>query len=355
MAVGTLTPAGWGAIRSAVELPVLSIGEVRVAPGLVLAPMSGVTDSPFRRLVRACSGDAVGLLVSEFISVEMLTRHTMTSRIRMAFHPSERPVAIQIFGAEPAKMAEAARIIEASGADIVDVNCGCPAPKVVKKGGGAGLLRDVPRLAGILGAVAGAVSIPVTLKIRNGWCAESINALEVLRAAQDHGARAIGVHGRTREQLYRGEADWDIVGAMAAEARIPVLGSGDVASPDAARRRLVETGCDGLMIGRAAITDPWIFRRVADGLAGWPTVEPTWGMRLEALEAYLGMLREMYPAKVVPGRMKMMLSRLLKGFPGAGEVRVTCLRKDGPDEMLSYLRRECERAGLLGLSPKQAA
>ncbi|MGM0578723.1 MAG: tRNA dihydrouridine synthase DusB [Myxococcota bacterium] len=329
------------------DLPALDIAGVRIEPALALAPMSGVTDSPFRRLVRACSGDAVGLLVSEFISVEMLTRRTMQSRVRMAFHPSERPVAIQIFGSEPGKMAEAARMIEDAGADVVDINCGCPAPKVVKKGGGAGLLRDLPLLARILDAVVAAVSIPVTVKIRNGWSADTLNALDTLRVSQDHGARAIGVHGRTREQLYRGEADWDVVRAMVEQARIPVLGSGDVVGPDDARARWEQTGCHGILVGRAAITNPWVFRQIADGLSGRPTIEPTWAMRLEALEGYLCMLRDTYHPKVVPGRMKMMLSRLLKGFPTGPEVRLACLKRDDPDEMLAHLRLECDRAGLL--------
>jgi len=333
------------------SLPDLQIAgpasSLRIAPGLVLAPMSGVTDSPFRRLVKRCSGDAVGLVVSEFISIEMLTRRELRAQIRLGFDPSERPVGIQLYGADPERMAEAARMVEAAGADLVDINCGCPAPKIVRRGGGAGLLRDLPRLARVIEATVAAVSIPVTIKIRNGWCEDSINALETLRVAEESGARAVAVHGRTRLQLYRGEADWGVVRAMKAAARVPILGSGDILDAPGALRRLRETGCDGLLIGRGAITNPWIFRQIVDEVAGRPATAPTWGAVVEALRAYLGWLEAMYPPKVAPGRMKMMLSRLLKGFPGDPGLRVACLRMEAPSAMLDHLERRCRALGVI--------
>jgi tRNA-dihydrouridine synthase B len=328
-----------------------AIDGLEIKPGLVLAPMSGVTDSPFRRLVRMASGDAVGLLVSEFISVELLTHRTMQSLIRMAFHPSERPVSIQIYGADPAKMAEAARIIADHGADIVDINCGCPAPKIVRRGGGAGLLRDLPRLGQIIESVASAVPIPVTIKIRNGWCDDSLNALDTLHVAQESGARAIAVHGRSRMQLYTGHADWDVVRRMVEVARIPVLGSGDVTTAADALRRFETTGCSGVMIGRGAVTNPWIFRQIVDEAAGLAPTEPTWRERIEALEAYVGMLGQTYPARVVPGRLKMMLSRLIKGMPDAPAIRLRCLREPDAAVMLAMLRAHCEAHGVLDSPP----
>jgi tRNA-dihydrouridine synthase B len=333
----------------AVMIPSFQIDDVAVTPGLVLAPMSGVTDSPFRRLVQKASGDEVGLVMSEFIHVGCLTRRTMFSMIKMAFHPSERPVAIQIYGADPVVIAEAARMVQDAGADIVDLNCGCPAPKVVSKGGGAGLLRDLPQLGRVLEAMVQAVSIPVTVKIRNGWCDQSLNAMETLRVAEESGARAISVHGRTRLQLYRGEADWDIVRELKEVARIPVLGSGDVLCAADAKRRFEATGCDGVMVGRGAVTNPWIFRQIADELNGRTPYQPSWLERIDLIEEYRGMLAETYPPKVVPGRLKMMISRLFKASGGYSEVRLRCLRADKPDEIVRNLRSFFEERSLLDL------
>lgn len=331
----------------AAGLPSFTVGDVRVAPGLVLAPMSGVTDSPFRRLVKLASGDAVGLVMSEFISIELLTRKQLQAAVRLSFSESERPVSVQLYGADPERMAEAARMVEDAGADLLDINCGCPAPKIVRRGGGAGLLRDLPRLASLLDHTVRAVSIPVTVKIRNGWCDDSINALETLAVAEAHGAQAIAVHGRTRVQLYRGEADWSVVAEMKARARIPVLGSGDILSAADALGRFAATGCDGVMIGRGAITNPWIFRQIADEVAGRARHEPTWGDTLEVLRRYHELLLALYPPRVAPGRMKMMLSRLLKGFDRAPDTRVTCLRMSDPRAMLDHLEAVCRAHGAL--------
>lgn len=336
-------------------LPAYQVGPVTVAPGLVLAPMSGVTDSPFRRLVKRCSGDAVGLVVSEFIQIEMLTRGNLRSTIRMAFDASERPVGIQLYGADPEMMAEAAKMVEDAGADLVDVNCGCPAPKVCKRGGGAGLLRDLPNLGRILDAVVAAVSIPVTLKIRNGWSDDSKNAPETLRVAEEAGAKAIAVHGRTRMQLYTGDADWGVVADLKRRASIPVLGSGDVLTADDARRRFAETGCDGVLVGRGAITNPWIFRQIADGFAGRPESLPTWRDTIDALATYLGLLRGTYPEKVAPARMRMMLARLLKGFTADPELRVRCLRLPSADAMLTMVEDTARAHGVLDLPAWRSA
>jgi tRNA-dihydrouridine synthase B len=330
-------------------LPSFDIGPVSVDPGLLLAPMSGVTDSPFRRLVKRCSGDAVGLLVSEFISIEGITRRVLRSQTRMAFHADEDPVAIQIFGADADLMAEAAKIVEDSGARIVDINCGCPAPKVVKRGGGAGLLQDLPRLQDIIEKTVEAVSIPVTVKVRNGWCGESLNALETLKIVEGSGAQALAIHGRTRVQLYRGDADWNIVGELASIASIPVIGSGDILSSEDARRRFDETGCAGVMIGRGAITNPWIFRQIVDEMNGQPAHAPTWREKIDAIGAYRAMLLDFYPAKVAPGRLKMMLSRLIKGIPGASDIRRDCMLSNDTIEMLDLLTSHCDRFGILDL------
>ncbi len=327
-------------------LPGYVVGPVRVAPGLVLAPMSGVTDSPFRRLVQACSGDAVGLVVSEFINVDMLTRGQLRAAVRMSFHESERPVSIQLYGSDPATMVEAAKMVEAHGADLVDINAGCPEPKICRRGGGAGLLRDLPRLSAIVEGVARAVKIPTTLKCRNGWDADSLNAPETLRRAEEAGAQSLAIHGRTRMQLYQGQADWGIVRTLKQTARIPILGSGDVSTAADARERFDGTGCDGLLIGRAAVRNPWIFRQIRDAWEGRPAYRPTWGETHDALALYLELLHATYPPNVAPGRMKMMLARLLRGFPGRSELRVEVLRESEPPRMLAMFAEAIAAHGL---------
>jgi tRNA-dihydrouridine synthase B len=331
---------------SRAPLPSYSVGPVRVSPGLVLAPMSGVTDSPFRRLVKACSGDALGLVVSEFINVDMLTRGQLRAAVRMAFDESERPVSIQLYGSDPATMVEAARMVEGHGADLVDINAGCPEPKICRRGGGAGLLRDLPRLSAIVEGVARAVSIPTTLKCRNGWDADSLNAHETLRRAEEAGAAALAIHGRTRVQLYTGRADWDVVRLLKQVARIPILGSGDVSTAEEARTRFTQTTCDGLLIGRAAVRNPWIFRQIRDAWEGRPVFRPTWGETHDALAGYLGLLSEAYPPNVAPGRMKMMLSRLLRGFPGRSSLRLEVLREAEPPRMLGLFSDAIAAHGL---------
>src|SRR5215468_10504315 len=190
----------------------INLGGVRIEPNLVLAPMAGVTDSSFRRLIKELGG--VGLIVTEFISVEGLTRGNIRTHRMMKFLPEERPLSVQIFGYDEERMAVAAELIEEAGADIVDINCGCPAKKVVKGGGGSSLLRDLPQLEKILRRIRRAVSIPLTMKIRTGWDDSSINAVEVARLIEDCGANMVAIHGRTRMQGYSGRANWDVIAAV---------------------------------------------------------------------------------------------------------------------------------------------
>ena len=249
------------------------IRNIEINPPLVLSPMAGVTDYSFRRVAKRCGG--IGLTVSEFISVEGLTRNNPKAKRQMRFWEEERPFAVQIFGGQFERMALAAEMAEEVGADILDINCGCPAPKVVKNGGGSGLLRDLPRLETILKEVKKAITIPLTLKLRAGYTDSTINCIEVAKMAEQCGVEHIQLHGRTKEQGYKGLANWDLVGEMKKAVSIPVSGSGDVITIEDALKKWRETDCDGILIGRGAMQNPWIFRQIEDVLANREPFEPT--------------------------------------------------------------------------------
>ncbi len=315
-----------------------AIGDVRVEQPFALAPMSGVTDTAFRRMVQSASQGAVGLFVTEFISIEGLTSYNLLAQTRMAFDPkTENPLAVQVFGADVYRMVEAAHIVEQSGAQIFDINCGCPAPKVVRRGGGAELMRDPSRLARIIEACTKAVKIPVTVKIRSGWDDASINAVEVARLCERAGAAMIAVHGRSRQQLYGGEPDWGLVTQVAEAVEVPVIGSGDISDGEIALERLRDSSCAGVMIGRGAITNPWIFGQIRQLIQGQAATEPDNAERLRVLHAFHdGMLGYM-PAGAVAGRLKQLLSRLTKGFPHGMLLRARVLREPTPADMFAWI------------------
>jgi tRNA-dihydrouridine synthase B len=223
--------------------------------------MSGVTSSAFRRFIRELNPLSVGYMVSEFISVEGLTRLGRKSLQMMRYQACERPLGIQIFGYDIERMCHAAQMVEASGVEVVDINCGCPAPKVVKRGGGCELMRQPEHLTRMIREVRKAISIPLTIKIRSGWDEKSLNALDIARMAESEGVNAITVHGRTRTALYRGSADWEIVARIVDTVSIPVFGSGDVVDAASARERL-SSGVAGLYIGRAVLSDPFVFSKI---------------------------------------------------------------------------------------------
>src|SRR6266545_2264955 len=277
------------------------IRDIEINPPLILSPMAGVTDVSFRRLIKRRGG--VGLTVSEFISVEGLTRSNPKSKRQMRFYADERPFAVQIFGGQPERMRMAAEMAEEVGADILDVNCGCPAPKVVKHGGGSGLLRDHDRLEKILKEIKRAITIPLTIKIRAGYFDHTINAVETAKLAEACGVEHIALHGRTKEQGYRGSANWDLVKQIKEVVRVPVSGSGDIMTIDQAFARFRETGCDGVLIGRGAMANPWIFRQIEDAICGRGPFEPTLEDKRAVLLEYFDMLREDMPEKAAIGRM----------------------------------------------------
>ncbi len=262
----------------------LNIGGVRIAPATVLAPMAGVTDTVFRRFIRHASlytPDATadltdvdlettnersgcGLLMTEFTSADGLSRMRETKRKRyLTYYEDEHPISAQIFGSNPVTLAESARIIQDAGFDLVDLNLGCPAKRVVKCNGGSGLLRDLPLIAEIFKQIRGAVSIPFTVKFRMGWNDSSIVCVDLAKLAEDSGLNAVALHARTREQGYTGDARWEWIAACKDAVRIPVIGNGDIRTPEDAAAMVAATGCDAVMIGRAAPANPWIFRQIA--------------------------------------------------------------------------------------------
>ncbi len=311
------------------------IRDIEINPPLILSPMAGVTDISFRRLLKRCGG--IGLTVSEFISVEGLTRHNPKSKRQMRFFEEERPYAVQIFGGQPGRMAMAAEMAQEVGADILDINCGCPAPKVVKHGGGSSLLRDYARLETILKEIKKAITIPMTIKIRAGFYDHTINAVETARLAEACGAEHIALHGRTKEQGYKGLANWDLVRQIKEVVKVPVSGSGDVTTIEGAFARWRETNCDGVLIGRGAMQNPWIFRQIEDTLAGREVFQPTLEDKQQVLLEYFDMLREDMPEMAAIGRMKQLAGQFTRGLQGGALFRTTLYHSHSVEEILDRI------------------
>jgi tRNA-dihydrouridine synthase B len=259
------------------------IGGVRIDPPLALAPMAEVTDVYYRSLIKELGG--VGLVVSEFISAEGLSRKNDRSHKMLAFEESERPIAIQIYGGNPERMDDAAAIVEQKGVDIVDINMGCPVKKIVNSGAGSGMLKDFDKAARVVDRICRRVKIPVTVKVRKGW--ESDDVLPLLKRFEEIGVSAIAIHGRTRSEAYTGASDWNYIAQVKRELSIPVWGNGDVKVPADAVRMFETTAVDGVMIGRAALHNPFIFRDIVAYAAGQPVVDEL-DRRIEAMQRYLG-------------------------------------------------------------------
>ncbi len=291
------------------------IRDIRIDPPLVLAPVAGHTDSLFRQVIKGLGG--CGLVVSELVSTEGMTRHQVSSSHLTRFEESERPVSIQIFGADSARMAESAAIVEAMGADILDINLGCPVKKVVKQGGGSNLLRDLPLMSKILTAVRKAIKAPLTVKIRSGWDQENINAVKISKIAEECGVDAISIHPRTKVQGFHGRADWNLIGEVKKTVRIPVIGNGDVATPLLAKKMFEETGCDGVMIGRGALGNPWIFRfKNSMHLVGEPVTLPALEERENMIHYHFLLTQAHYGEKGAVKVIRKHVYWYTKGLPG---------------------------------------
>lgn len=300
-----------------------SIGPVRIAPATVLAPMAGVTDTVFRRMIRQQGG--CGLIMTEFTSshgvVNLRKAKKPTRAFRyLYFKPEEHPISAQLFGSDPHVMAEAAQVCEDHGFDIVDINFGCPVNKVVKCNGGSGLLRDLPLVETILRKVRASISIPLTMKFRAGWNDKELVYTNMARLAEDCGLSAIALHPRTREQGYAGKSDWTRIAETKAAVKIPVIGNGDIIAPEDAIRMFRETGCDAVMIGRTASSNPWIFRQIAEFAATGTYTVPPERARYDMMRTYYSMLSD-HAAPDAVGKMKQFATYFTHGVRNGSQLR----------------------------------
>jgi nifR3 family TIM-barrel protein len=306
----------------------LSIGAVSIAPATVLAPMAGVTDTVFRRFIRKLGG--CGLIMTEFTSSHGVSashgarKPTRTLRY-LAFDPEEHPISAQLFGADPAVMADAARVCQDLGFDILDINFGCPVNKVVKCNGGSALLRDLPLVERLLREVRKAIAIPFTMKYRAGWSDDELVAVRMAKLAEECGLQAVALHPRTREQGFSGAADWRRIAEVKAAVKIPVIGNGDVFTPEDAVRMARETNCDAVMVGRAASANPWIFQQIAQYLETGAYHQPSEHDRYDIMRRYYAMLMERNEKDMV-GRMKQFATYFTHGVRHGGELRASIHR-----------------------------
>jgi len=313
----------------------MKIGNIELRAPLALAPMAGVTDLPFRLI---CTWYGCGLTVSEMVSAKGILYKNVKTTEMLRIDEGERPTAIQLFGSVPHELAVAAKQVEASGADIIDFNMGCPVPKIVNNGEGSALMKN-PRLAyEVLAAMVDAVKIPVTVKIRAGWDENTVNAVEIAQLMEKAGVAAVAVHGRTRKQFYEGKADWNIIKQVKEAVKVPVFGNGDIHTVEDGLRMFKETRCDGLMIGRGADGNPWLFQRLEAALAGKPVPsEPGVDERLSLVKEHLHRLIAFKGEVIAVKEMRRHVCTYLKGMPKAAEYRSRFHQMDTELQFLNLL------------------
>ncbi len=320
----------------------LRYGPLRVDPPLILAPMAGVTDRQFRLILRRVGG--VGLVTMEFISSESLARRDPRTLRLLHYAEEERPISIQIYGSDPVKMADAARVVESIGADACDVNMGCPANKVLKGCAGAALMRDPDHARRIIAEVRRAIRIPLTVKFRAGIDDRRINFVELGQICEGEGVDGVALHPRTAKQMYRGAADWSRIAELKRRLSIPVVGNGDIATPDDAVRLLRETGCDGVMIGRASMKNPWIYRQTADLLAGRRPWEPTLDDRRRLILTHFRMLQEQERGMHAIHKLRTFTGWYTQGLPGGRTLRLRIGSLGSPEEFVDAVEEFFEEA-----------
>jgi tRNA-dihydrouridine synthase B len=322
----------------------LRIGSIEIWPPLILAPMSGVTNRTMRALYRPFG---LGLTVTEFVSSNALAYGSKRTMEMIDQHGLEKPVSTQLWGDDPATMAKAARVVRECGADIVDINFGCPAPKVTKTNGGSACLRDPDRCEAIMRAVVGAVDCPVTMKMRLGWSDDALVYIDVARRAQRAGVQAVTLHARTAKQFYKGEANWDHIARLKQSVDIPVIGNGDLDDAHEAMRRMRATGVDAIMLGRATLGNPWLITQIRDLMEGRaPRPLPSASDRLGfALVHYRTMVAELGEARAVP-QMRKHVALYLKGIAGAAALRERIMRLETAAESIGVLEETIVRLEL---------
>ena len=315
----------------------LAVGNVEIRPATVLAPMAGITDTVFRRFIRNLGG--CGLMMTEFTSADGIVRHKdKKAKQYLTFYGNEHPISAQLFGSDPATLADAARVVQDLGFDVVDLNLGCPAKKVVKCNGGSGLLRDLPLIRNIFESVRSAVTIPFTVKFRAGWSDKEVVHINLAKMAQECGLAAVALHARTREQGYSGQAHWEWIAAVKDALTIPVIGNGDVRSPEDAAAMVAQTGCDAVMIGRSAASNPWIFRQIEQYTATGAYDLPSDADRYDMIRTYFAMLVEERVGGA-EGKMKQFASWFTHGVPHGAQLRKAVYEAKTSAEILDAVDR----------------